>query len=296
MSRSLRVQLSLLLTDEVLYDGLIQPYRESKELTSLVIKLLEGYFYNPNVKNLIDVGCDFSEMLDSSLDNEFTSIQDTISKARETLAVMSFVSDNAKSILDDGCDDMLDRLNNVAKQTGGEGTCVTETGLSLPKFNFENQILDKPNEEVINSLNTSNESSRLNTLEEKLASHDNMLLDIKGLLENISSSLSQPTLSSPDTSKILTLSDNSQVPQVVEDNELKISEVNESIESEPDVTIANQEVVEVNKPTLVEDKVDKPIEDTPKVDSTESSDEELEDGTDIINAFFSNGAGFMHSF
>ena len=101
-----RVQLNLIIDDNDLYDNLVIPAKQERELHSLVTRLLSSYYYNEDVRVLVDGENDYVD--------EESSIMDAISELRNNLAMQTFLSSDLSQVLENGAEDIA----NIAKSGG----------------------------------------------------------------------------------------------------------------------------------------------------------------------------------
>lgn len=218
---ALRTQLSLIFSDEELFNGLIIPYKANKELTPLVIRLLSSYYYDENVRNAVD---GFSEegFIEEEL-QEQTAFSEAARKARETLAMMNLLTEQATMLTEDGIDDMLSRMNDIAGATGGGVSADTEFGASmpfigdaLPDLRANEQGVSLKTEESspvgvsapvehINEAELKQELSnmvdqRMASVDEVLKQHSDSLVNIMDMLKQLGSQLQRPVAVEGDSS------------------------------------------------------------------------------------------------
>lgn len=112
---ALRAQCSLIFEDEILYKGLIEPLKQQRSLSDVIIKCLSAYYYNQNIRCEIENTASGYEADDSSVD-EFQRLMDDTQKV---LAMQSALSERIQTVIEDGMDDVNDILgsiNNYAKK------------------------------------------------------------------------------------------------------------------------------------------------------------------------------------
>lgn len=134
---SMRAQLSLLFDDENLFDNFVIPYKNEKLLNSIIIKCLSAYYYNEEVRNLIE-GTNLDEVSDSE---EVTSTQSLVDGIRASLIMQDFLASELQNTIEAGTEDVsniLNRTNDVAEQTGVAKTTTTEYGASVLKIEQHN--------------------------------------------------------------------------------------------------------------------------------------------------------------
>lgn len=108
----MRAQLSLLFTDKNLFENFIVPCKNDRRLHSIIMKCLSAYYYNVEVRNMIEG----SELhTDNEVDEKINSHQDSINNIRDLLAMQGFISKELENTMEDGIDDMSDMLDHVNK-------------------------------------------------------------------------------------------------------------------------------------------------------------------------------------
>lgn len=101
-----RVQLSLIIDDKDVYDNLIMPAKQNKDLHPLCIRLLSAYYYNEEVRNIVD---GVSEDCDTISDSP---VMDAINNLRNNLAMQAFLSSDLSKVIEDGAEDIADIATN----------------------------------------------------------------------------------------------------------------------------------------------------------------------------------------
>lgn len=101
---ALRTQLSLIFTDEDLYNNCVVVLKEQRELHSTIIRLLSAYYYRQDIRNLVDeVDTDkFAEEIEAGNNK----VQDSIDAIRDSLLMQSFAAEELRQTLDNGAKDM----------------------------------------------------------------------------------------------------------------------------------------------------------------------------------------------
>lgn len=154
---SMRAQLSLMFDDENLFDNFVKPYKDEKLLNNLIIKCLSAYYYNEEVRNLIE-GTSLDDVADSE---EVTSTQSLVDGIRASLIMQDFLASELQNTIDAGTEDVssiLNRTNEVAEKSGVAKTTQTEYGASVLKIEQHNLNLGV-SQESQNSTSTATEPS-----------------------------------------------------------------------------------------------------------------------------------------
>lgn len=142
---SMRAQLSLMFDDENLFDNFVKPYKDEKLLNNLIIKCLSAYYYNEEVRNLIE-GTSLDDVADSE---EVTSTQSLVDGIRASLIMQDFLASELQNTIDAGTEDVssiLNRTNEAAEKSGVAKTTQTEYGASVLKIEQHNLNIGKTQE------------------------------------------------------------------------------------------------------------------------------------------------------
>ena len=163
MSR--RAQISLQFDDADLFDNFVTPYKEGRLLNSLIIKCLSAYYYNEDVRAIIE-GTDLNEATGGSQVQSTQSICDSI---RSALLMQDFLSAELQNTIDNGTSDIsdiLDKTNNLANETGVSKTTESEYGSTVLRLSMENLNTDSNKQSNQQSKETSDISGVLHLLVE----------------------------------------------------------------------------------------------------------------------------------
>lgn len=135
---SMRAQLNIMTDDEELFDNFIKPYKNEKLLNNLILKCLSAYYYNEEVRNLIE-----GTSLDDS--EPVAGTQSLVDGIRADVATQKFLADELQKTIDAGTKDVseiLNRTNKAAEKTGVAKTTKTEYGASILKIGQYNSNTD----------------------------------------------------------------------------------------------------------------------------------------------------------
>lgn len=133
---SMRAQLNIMTDDEELFDGLIKPYKEEKLLNNLILKCLSAYYYNEEVRNLIE-----GTSLDDSV--PVADTQSLVDDIRADVATQKFLADELQKTIEAGTEDVSEILNRTDK--AAEKSVVVKTtkyGASALRIEQHNLNLD----------------------------------------------------------------------------------------------------------------------------------------------------------
>lgn len=240
MAKSLRVQLSLIFSDEDLFDNFITPLKENKELSGLIMKLLKIYYENEEIRNSIE-GLSIDSVLGG--DEQVIDSTEAINKMRQTLAMQDFLFEQAKQTLEDGASEMdaLMRANDIAQQAGVVKTETSESGEVVPKLLLENPISETPTSVPNNTNNNGGLEGRVGRLEENIN-------DLRDLIKQLVASQSfsqQPSVTVSSNSDID--SNYSSLNDVVEVSSVETTKT--PVLEEPIVTspVISQDVTYINE-------------------------------------------------
>ena len=160
---SYRTNVSLIFTDENLYNNFILPYKSNRELNPIIIRCLSAYFYNDSIRNQIE---GFDEEVEEESNSNVRSSQDIINEIRESLAMQSFYSDMLNDVMEDGIDDFSNILNFTNKFAEENGSMTsTESDYGTPIYHAV------PIEDKLNRLKASQEKA-VNTPNSSIADLD----------------------------------------------------------------------------------------------------------------------------
>lgn len=217
-----RIQLSMITEDDDLYLNFIQPLKDNKELTPTILKLLEMYYRVPEVQQIVD----FSSLEDVSVDmGDSESYDEALSRAKETLAMMSLMADSASDIMSSGAvsiEEIIKHGTKIREEAGANEPVVEE--FRAIEMTREPQ---SGNEVVQNPVISPVQDERLSKLENEVGS-------MKGMLEQLITMMSSGKMSVSVQSE----------SQVVEDTESDFVENSvENVET-PVETVDNSGVLD----------------------------------------------------
>lgn len=207
---SLRVQLSLLLDDEQLYDGFIIPMKENKELNSFVIKLLSSYFYNDEVRALVDNSSAEDMQNESEQDDHIAGM---FSNAQQLLACMSAMEDIALDEFENGIKSMTNMMDDVAEKTGGTRSSQTDFGVSAPQINTRFLIEQNQNSGDKNTEHTNEEGTSNDLVMKLLEKYDERISGIEDAIKSIAIKVGASDVKFEDKAEIMSETVVTQVPQ-----------------------------------------------------------------------------------
>lgn len=259
MSKSLRAQVSLIFTDEDLFDNFITPLKENKELSGTITKLLSAYYNSTEVQEIVE-GVSLRETLENE---EHLDSTEMFSKMRQTLAMQDYLFEQVKQTLDDGTSDMdvLMKANDLAKQSGVVKTESTDVGEVVTQFKLVDTTLNQKSEQVTKPENNLNLEGRVEKIESTLDELLSLMKAGQGIPTNTSMQDTAPNVNIEDTPKTESLSSFTQVPLVEEPKDSVISGV------QPSSTPTISEKVEI-----IEDKINQEV-----VQEEEDASAELKD-------------------
>lgn len=131
-----RVQLSLQIVDDTLYNDYIEELKVNRELNTKIIDVLSAYYYNADIRDAIDKytnGDSIQEEYDTS-----TDISGLFADIKNAMAVSNFYAEEAMQTLEDGTDTIDDILHQTTKQAQEDGfyenVNESEYGYETPKL------------------------------------------------------------------------------------------------------------------------------------------------------------------
>ena len=133
---AMRAQLSLQFDDKELFEDFITPYKEGRMLNSLIIKCLSAYYYNEEVRNLIE-GTSMDDVADGEAVQTSQSICDSI---RASLMMQDFLASELQNTIDNGLEDIdniLNQTNDVATKSGVAHSASSEYGGNILRISMK---------------------------------------------------------------------------------------------------------------------------------------------------------------
>lgn len=320
MSRILRAQLSLNFSDESVFDGLVIPLKQNKELNATVERLLSSYFYSEQVRGLVD-GFDINEAK-SLLSDIDTKRDEAFKSAKETLAMMSMLSASARSTMEDGIEDIMTHITSDSSTAFADSTYTpSNTAKSLPQMIRQYASSELSSEEPEKPMDLPTPPAQDYTVSETLKRHDDTLKLLKDSIDTVLSCVSSLSEKVEDLSKNQSLFAGSEVVNESNYNSGVFEGGFDNISETPEVTsavesVANDEnaVIGVAETQIVEEVAElKPTEDAMThthvetvteptsveeiIAPPESNELQIElqdsdiDGSDILRSFLSDGIG-----
>lgn len=134
---SMRAQISLQFADADLFENFVTPYKENRLLNNLIIKCLSAYYYNEDVRNLIEG----TSMSDATNGEEVQSTQSIVDNIRASLVMQDYLATELQSTIDNGTEDIdniLNKTNEVARQAGVAKPSQTESGSNVLQIETKN--------------------------------------------------------------------------------------------------------------------------------------------------------------
>lgn len=177
-----RVQCSLIITDSEVFENLVLPTKMEKRLNMLVVQLLTAYYYNDDIRQVVDEGV-FEE--DETATAKRHAIYEDIN---ETLMTMDFLAQDGKAMINDGTD-LLSGIMQKAEDVGM--TESVNTGVGEP---YQRVTLKKLEDKGISKPEGDN-LDRVDELEKRFSKMEAMLQQV---LEGMSSGGVAKKASDPD--------------------------------------------------------------------------------------------------
>lgn len=134
----MRAQVSLMFSDPDLYQNFIEPIRNNKELSRLIVRCLTAYYYDEGVRALVEGTVPEVAQATVTMEDSMSVIADI----RNALTAQAFLCDEAENILQGGVADMGDMLGSVNSFAEGSGVMKTEKnpyGGSVYRLTAKNQ-------------------------------------------------------------------------------------------------------------------------------------------------------------
>lgn len=240
-----RAQCSLLFSDDEVFNYLVAPKKEAKELNSFIVKLIQSYYYCEEVRRFVD-GEDFIPKSEAAVNNE-----DMYSAIRESLATMDIILEDGKNVLDDSIQTFRDAVNEaqssgVVKEQDAGNDCV------VPLLNREKtESQTQSNDIGISGSIAEMILSQLEELREKISKVEGDVGALKGGTKVSEESVVSPTEKVEESvgSGVINGHDNNDFDfseSVIEESDGEPLFVQESEVAEEEVSYNESEVAPVN--------------------------------------------------
>lgn len=115
---ALRAQCSLIFQDEELFNNFILQQKMNKSLNNTIIRCLTAYYYNPEVRNLIE-DVKYEDVVEEGV--QVSNSQDLINNVRDIMAIQNFMATELENTMQDGIEhfsSILDESNKKAEEFG----------------------------------------------------------------------------------------------------------------------------------------------------------------------------------
>ena len=240
-----RIQLSLMIADDELYNNLLVKAKEARELHQLTISLYKAYYYNSDVRNLVN------NISNARTEDQSEGVSDVISQMRNNLAMQTFLLNDVANTLEDGVDGIKEAYENGSSVSVGPNTEIKftqnaqgHTGVKLIQTrNSENS------EEITEKSPATVPASNSLTTEEVQAFREMLAMFKKQQFNLFSSANQEPSLQNEGASteqeieKTTSLNENSQDTQSFTTQTEEISE--EKQENNADVSENDTEALDL---------------------------------------------------
>lgn len=232
----LRAQFSLVFDDEEVFNELIQPLKDQKELKPFTMRLFLAYYYSEAVREAVS-----EYMGESDNDMEETSeLQEHFDAVRDSIAGWGALLDDLNMTVDEG----VRKFSEMAEESGGVAS--QDTGFGATPFLLGSKI-PSSSTRIDSTMREHDRNDRLDLLEVKV----NKILE---LLSN-----------NEDTNTIGVAEE--VTPQVIEETKLKI----DTTSSELEYSLSTEDVVAENTIKLEDTSIS--MTDTADGEGVEDEDE-----------------------
>lgn len=198
-----RIQLSLTFDDVDFFYNYVKPVKDNKEITPLIMRLLEAYFLDPNVRQSVDSYGLYDLGVDT-LSSADTDFNEALQNAKSILAVMSVMSESAQDSIAAG----QTNIESILSQA--EDAMASAKDVPTPQITMQSQV-EQPHESVVIP---SDNDVRLNNLEKAVSSLTDGFKSIEQLITTmLATQQSTPVAKPAEAIEDVTVS----VPQSVEE-------------------------------------------------------------------------------
>ena len=178
---SMRAQVSLQFDDTELFENFVTPYKESRLLNSLIIKLLSKYYYDEEFRCLAEG----TSPDDNPTEEEIQITQSIVDNIRSSLVMQDYLASELENYFkngDDKLNNILNKTNKVIEESKkAENLKVSDVVSKLLSPNNNEIILSlvKELDESKRSLEAANSS--ICSLKEQIEVHETVKADFESL-------------------------------------------------------------------------------------------------------------------
>ena len=235
MNKVKRAQFSIIFNDDVLYDQFVEPLKKAKELSDMVTKLLSVYYYSDEVRAVID-GFTIENDVDTNVN---TKALDILSSAKDNLFMLGACINSADGSVEEG----LRKMREYSETMGQSQDTSSPFGRPMLQLNL-------PESNKAKESSSQSETVESVSLEERVESLENNILDIKSLLQTVVASIStnQSSLLSLQSSS----ADNVNSSTLIGNSESSLQVEKES----KDLQSTSGDTVETEKPVITTEETE----------------------------------------
>lgn len=175
-----RAQCSLIFADDEIFDNLITPLKASKALNEFLVKLVTIYYNDERVQSIVDEGI---VVEDKEAEQKRAEMYTAIN---ESLAVMEYLADEGKNIVEDGAS-MLESVLAGAEESGMATHEESDVGDGFTKFNIGIPKKESKETESIPTTEEHKDDDRVTKLEGEVSTIKDMLLELQRSITNLGS-------------------------------------------------------------------------------------------------------------
>ena len=251
-----RVQLSLIIEDNDVYNNLVIPSKHNKDLHPLCIRLLSAYYYNEEVRDLVD---GVSNTPDDYEEAE-NPVMDAITSLRNNLAMQAFLGSDLAQVLENGAEDIADIANGGTIKVSDDNNTDIKVEFTKNTAGNTNVRLLSKNEEVkpsnITTKDTEIKRQEPDALDLVKYLARMLNVDLSGAYKDISDENDYETEVNTTVETVM----QNDVSEVRLDSEVK-EEVFEEVSSESDTKDEDNSFFEEDFDNSTEDENDEPDSD-----------------------------------
>lgn len=175
-----RVQCSLIFADDEIFDNLIMPLKERKALNDFLVKLVTFYYKDDRLRSIVDEGITVDDKeAEQKRADMYTAIN-------ESLAVMEYLADEGRNIVEDGAS-MLESVLAGAEESGIATFEESDVGDGFTKFNLGLPKKEDSDANYVGSNKDYIDDDRVSKLENEMSSIKDMILELQKSILNIGS-------------------------------------------------------------------------------------------------------------
>lgn len=200
-----RSQVSLIIGDDKLYTDFVKPLSLEKKLMPLIVKLLGSYYYNDEVRRLVEgVSIDDLKEQQEYVSEEHRELEEMLQDMRASVQYFGMCIADTEATLEEG----MEMVSSFARETGGASFEGTEGESTVPRLSLKNveKAYNKVTQERVKEP-AQCEDPRFDSLQKDVEEVKGSISQILAILQSGSSVVSAKSESKEQVSEVRVVSE-----------------------------------------------------------------------------------------